>query len=617
MKPTLVKCATGLGPYKAKGREFERTLELRISPDQHANVRLRVDNIESRIIHEFSPIVLDLLELASYLYVADTSIPRGCHDPFGDAWYRTIHIVIPVREASCWKRVQKPLEELLTFLSGDAQITLDFQPYTGKPPSGQTYIDFPETDAGYKGANTVVLFSGGIDSLAGASQEISVGMVPLLVSHRSAAMRVATQSSLVRQLQAGDPTKVYALNMWVNRMGRGQADVNQRLRSFLYLSLAFAIAQQLRVENILYCENGISSFNLPLAADRIGSRSTRTTNPRVLCTFEALMNQVLQTQISLHNPFLFLSKADVMARIVAVGNGNLIGSAVTCARTIRAKRGTPNCGTCYQCIMRRFASEQRNLQHYDPVRVYAKDIFTDELTEGEERSNPVQWVRFHEKVVDLVDDQFEVEFPETVDFYDFLPGDKPESLRSIFALYRRNAQEVLAVLQEKQANYFRQFLSGELPPHCLLSLIGQRRHLEEPIQPYAVRIAGIAEVALRRAFAATPPESETALQDQLEVIFEAAGDKLHREYPTLVFSIVKTKPDFSTTCGKLFIETKLLKDSRRRAALLDAMLADKEKYSAAGAAVLFLVYQSAAYIADPTELTDKITGEHVFCKVIG
>lgn len=619
MNTVLVECLTGLPRASVKGKreQYDKRIELRITPDKGANVRLLIDNIESRIVQDFSAVVLDLLELASYLYVADTAISRGRHDPLGERWYRDIELVVPVREHERWEEVRENLQELLTFLSGDAQIRLRFEPYSGKPHTGQRYIEFPSTDSGYKGAHTVVLFSGGIDSLAGVLREISARRVPLLVSHRSAAPRTSFQEGLLRQLHGPRKDKAYGLSMWINHIGEKQADVNQRLRSFVYLSLAFAVAKELGIHRILYCENGISSFNLPLSADRIGSRSSRTTNPRVLQEYQKLINKVLDHDAKVENPFLFLSKADVMEGIVAGGGGKLIADAVTCGRTVRVVRGSPNCGTCYQCTMRRFATEQRGLQEYDPPRVYAKDLFIQELKEGEQRGTPVQWVRFHNMISGLSDEDFEIRFPEIHDFYDYLPDDKSEALQKMFSLYRKNAEEVGQVLRRKHQDYFRQFMSGELPPHCLLSLIGMREHLQEPMRGYALRISGIAEKALRRSFAEDPPHKETAVQKQLEVVFEAAGERLRREYPTLVFSIVKTTPDFSSVEGRLFVEVKLLKDPKRQSQLVDALLADREKYTAAGASVLFLVYQTAPYIADPQEFIATLIRDGVFCKVVG
>ncbi|MCH7986290.1 MAG: hypothetical protein IH847_06870, partial [Acidobacteria bacterium] len=91
----------------------------------------------------------------------------------------------------------------------------------------------------------------------------------------------------------------------------------------------------------------------------------------------------------------------------------------------------------------------------------------------------------------------------------------------------------------------------------------------------------------------------------------------HLEYPTLVFSIVKTRPDFSSIDGRLYIEVKLLKDRRYATRLVDALVADREKYTTAGASVLFLVYQTSSFIADSKEFADSIIRDDVFCKVIG
>jgi hypothetical protein len=211
----------------------------------------------------------------------------------------------------------------------------------------------------------------------------------------------------------------------------------------------------------------------------------------------------------------------------------------------------------------------------------------------------------------------EIQFPEIAEVYDYLPGDKNESMRKLIGLYRKNAEEVLAVVEEKQRNYFRDFLAGRLAPHCLVSLIGERKHLESPMQSYVVRIAGISEVALRRAFWDSKPKNEAVVKKQLAIALEAASERLRQESPSLAYSIVKTTPDFSTADNRLFVEVKHLKNAKRKTALVDQLIADREKYLEVGAHVLFLIYQDSAFIADPSELTTKICVDKVFCKVIG
>ena len=59
----------------------------------------------------------------------------------------------------------------------------------------------------------------------------------------------------------------------------------QRTRSFLFASLAFVLARMFGKERFTFFENGVISFNLPIAGDVLGARATRTTHPRVIRGF--------------------------------------------------------------------------------------------------------------------------------------------------------------------------------------------------------------------------------------------------------------------------------------------------------------------------------------------
>src|ERR1035437_1290307 len=88
-----------------------------------------------------------------------------------DAWRRHFVFRIPVRKQGFWNRgeVQKVLRETLEFLSDDY---FDFEFVAGKgAPMMQEY--FPKLVPGGpgEGVEGVVLFSGGLDSLAGAVEE--------------------------------------------------------------------------------------------------------------------------------------------------------------------------------------------------------------------------------------------------------------------------------------------------------------------------------------------------------------------------------------------------------------------------------------------------------------
>jgi 7-cyano-7-deazaguanine synthase in queuosine biosynthesis len=343
MRNALVIVRTGLAPKSpVKRRGFDEVDELYLDGDKK-NVEIRLDNIEERIVANLSPIARDLLELAAVMYVADTSIKRGKTDVYGQDWQRRIHVVMPVRQVRKWRKAGQLLSELLTYLSGDVSITIDFRPHR-RPKTGQEYLQFEPSAPGFQGANRIVLFSGGLDSLTGAAEVTAKGEMPLLVSHRSSPTRTELQLSLSKRLSEKTQRRLPSISLWVTRKGKGAEDNNQRLRSFLYLSLAAVTAHELQIPRVCYCENGITTFNLPISEQRIGSRSTRTTHPKVIALFTRLIQQVTDTTISIENPSLLRTKRQVVEKLSELGCADMIGQSLSCTRTFAVEKTKRHCG---------------------------------------------------------------------------------------------------------------------------------------------------------------------------------------------------------------------------------------------------------------------------------
>lgn len=404
MKTALVICHTGLSSTpRTKGYDQVEHLYL---DGEKKNVEIRVQNIEQKIVATLSPLARDLLEIASVLYVADTSISRGQTDVYGRDWQRKIHIVIPVRRPRVWNKAKHLLSELVTYLSGDVAITFDFRAHQ-RPRTGQGYLEFPAQTKGFRRASRIVLFSGGLDSLAGTAEVVMSGEIPLLISHRSVSTRVQVQESLLAMLASKAHVAIPAIGVWVTRTEKQAVDNSQRLRSFLYMSLAATLAHELKITEIWYCENGITTFNLPLSLQRIGSRSTRTTHPKVVGLFEQLCELVFSSKLQVKNPFVFATKRDVIEKLLALNCQDMIATSLSCTRTFAVQKTKRHCGVCFQCIARRFAVITARAEPHDPIDDYVKDIFTHSLAKGQERATAIDWVSFNVEVAkDLCNDPF-------------------------------------------------------------------------------------------------------------------------------------------------------------------------------------------------------------------
>jgi 7-cyano-7-deazaguanine synthase in queuosine biosynthesis len=617
MANALVVLHTGLSRKPRTSRkDFDERVDLYLE-GEHQNLEIKVQNIEHKVLSYLSPVAYDLLELAAVLYVTDTSISRGKKDVYGHDWQRRIHIIMPVRKPKVWKSNQQLLSELVTYLSGDAGITFDFRPHR-RPKLGQQYLEFPSSAEGFQGARRAVLFSGGLDSLAGAAELVAKNVIPLLISHRSSSTRTEIQNSLMEQLATKAGHRLPGIGVWVTRRDKQALDTSQRLRSFLYMSLAAVIAYELRIESVFFCENGITTFNLPMSDQRIGTRSSRTTNPKVIKLFRQLVENVTGRPICFENPFLLSTKREVVERLVQLGCAGMIKTSLSCARTFGVEKTKRHCGVCFQCVTRRFAVVAAKAEEHDPIDDYKKDIFRDSLTVGVERANAVDWVNFNRGMRELSLEALVQRFPQLYQALGSMDGDRHTNAKATYGLFQRNAEDVVNALCSKHAQHYSDVLAGRLPADSLLGLIGTGAHLRPRLADFLDEVATTLCPLLREAFRDKEPNDERELQNQAEVILKAAGHKVDREAPEFTFSVVKTRPDFSLPESDAFLELKLLKDRRSLVQVVDGILADIQKYRKKCGGMLFLVFQTSAIICDINEfLRDFPRDPLVGVKVIG
>ena len=129
-------------PARAQGKQ---TLALDVQhPD--GNVTLKLRDISGRMTANMDPVLVDLLEIAAYIYCADQGATRGgpTSQDFGAAWRRRFEFHIPVREPDLWssKTVRAALCETLGFLSDD-DYEFSFKKLRREQPVTR-YLDFSQ-----------------------------------------------------------------------------------------------------------------------------------------------------------------------------------------------------------------------------------------------------------------------------------------------------------------------------------------------------------------------------------------------------------------------------------------------------------------------------------------
>ena len=255
------------------------------------------------------PLNVDLVRLALLVFAADRSTIRKVGKTNWSS--RDFALTVPVSYGQSWNAVSDEMGSLLGFLTGD---TWEFNFRTARPPKEQVVkkLDLQEP-------SRVVLMSGGADSALGVLESrrqlmpteshvlvSHVGLTPLAPIQR----RVAETASTIARGPAQSVEQI--------QLGRRQhqvdgstfkSETSTRSRSFLFLALGLAHASVHKVP-LWIPENGFASLNPPLAANRRGSLSTRTTHPAFLDGLSRILEDI-GAQSTIVNPFARMTKGEM------------------------------------------------------------------------------------------------------------------------------------------------------------------------------------------------------------------------------------------------------------------------------------------------------------------
>lgn len=469
------------GNASAKGvsEDPERDLRLRLSGKEgKGNITLRIEDVHRKMFQPVPSLFNDLLEVATYVYSADQVIRRGADDvdTFGDGWRRDLHFVVPVRNPDFWNSapVQEVLCATLGFLSDD-QYQFDFIKLDQDHPF-QEYLGFDDTQQMYRKPEQVVMFSGGLDSLAGAIDEVvNQKRRVLLVTHKSTNKlnkRHQTLENLLAEKANGNaPPRI---SVRVHKSKELNHEYTQRSRSFLYVSIGATIAKMLGLNSVRFYENGVISLNLPVCAQVVGGRATRTTHPRVMKGFQDIISLVAGEAFTVENPYIWKTKADVVKVITDAGCEDLIRHSMTCTHTWEMTNQHTHCGGCSQCIDRRFAVLAAKADQYDPVDHYKFDVFTQSRDAQDQKKNvdkimATAYLERANQVRNLTDvAQFVSSYPDVGRVFKFLGGDTAQAAQRVFDLYKRHANEVMGALDELLSRHRTAIRERTLPGDSLV-----------------------------------------------------------------------------------------------------------------------------------------------------
>lgn len=304
------------------------------------------------------PLNVDFVRLAALVFAADRTTPRKGG---GSNWsQRTFALRVPVGDPAPWQAISDEMASLLAFLTGD-EWSLDFQ-------RARTPKETVRNQSSLITPQRVVLVSGGADSAVGAlvsRSQLAEDGAHLLLSHVGLKTLAPIQRgvvSAVKQLVPGPSQEHVAIGFRRRAKqvdgSRFTGEPSSRSRSLLFLSLGLAAASIHDVP-LWIPENGFASLNPPLAPDRRGSLSTRTTHPRFLEDLPRLLQRA-GAQSEIHNPFAQMTKGEMFkkaADLVGVeATAGFLSATHSCAHSGQRafKIGTNlQCGVCFGCVVRR------------------------------------------------------------------------------------------------------------------------------------------------------------------------------------------------------------------------------------------------------------------------
>jgi hypothetical protein len=459
------------------------------------NVNLKIADITKAMVKNIPDVLLDLLEVAAYVYCADQRLGRGSGTlpDYGSDWRRDMRFTIPVRLPDLWESagVKEPLRQTLGFLSDD---TYSFSFVKAPKPLAQKSLYFSGLIDGTFVPDEIGLFSGGLDSFAGAVEDLVDNHKNLaLVGHHSATKVLNVQKNLIEGLRKrGLGKQLFHIPINVTNSGVAAREYTQRTRSFLFASLGVIIARMFGKDRLTFYENGVVSINIPIAKDVKGGRATRTTHPKVLRGFEAIFSALLEREIAILTPLEWSTKKEVTQKIGKSGFEDLLSKTVSCTRPREMTTLKPHCGSCSQCIDRRFAILAAGMGAWEPEGNYGLDLLTADRSLEADVRMAVAYVKFFQTFASSPKSRFVSEYPQVASAIANFPDVPAETAKNrIYEMYQRHSADVLSVIADGTAKHMNELVRGLLPPGCLLSMCFNRTKIEvSPASGYDQEVKG-------------------------------------------------------------------------------------------------------------------------------
>ena len=601
--PVIFVCNSADPPSGTEPTDYT-VLDYRRSGQTIPNVRIRLPEFVQSIYH-LPDRYLDLLEIASYILAADRLTKRGEKAAVEyHSWARSFQFQIRVRDYDFWSdsEVCSLLRDALTFTTGDRDYRFFFQPGHSTPPTGLFDQNGFQVDVDLD--PSIVLFSGGLDSLSGTVLKLEQTRDAIcLVSHLSQDGTTRTQRALATALKEEYPNRIHHYQFRTSLQGIRSSEESQRTRTFLFGSIAFAIAKAFDSDHFFIYENGVTSLNFSRREDLLNARASRTTHPQTIGRLTRLFSTIRGQEFVIENPFLWKTKTDVIEVLGHTRYARLLSSSVSCSRTFLSLAQATHCGECFQCVDRRIGVYGAELDANDNDGLYATNILRDSISSPDARTTIVDYLRQAAAYANGNRGYFYMQtLDELQQLIGWVPGieDDVDLVDSVWDLCHRHGLQVRKALRRMRSQ--NEDIFSPIPEGSLLKVVSDRTFLEEPIERLVKSLWRRIEKAIPTMFQKTQPINERDLNDKVQSLLADWSGELYREHPSIPFAGRTVRPDFSADRAHLLIELKYIRGSTTPSKVGEAMAADLVQYPQE-AHVMFVVYDPEGRIVDKERFT--------------
>ncbi len=297
-------------------------------------------------------LAIDLLEIALMVHTVDRTIVSS------PSSYCVVEVTFPVRTLDIfnWRPVQDQLSEILYWYTG-----YEWRFKFTQRGSNTRLSEYPQLFQWSADSREVdvALWSGGLDCFAGLFNRAYEN------EDRHFVLCGTGSNPVVHKLQKriyqglpqdiGSRTKLCQVNYRVTAI-KGILIDSPRLRSrgFVFMLIGAVCALLEGRHELQVYENGIGAINLRFRDSEIGLNHAHSVHPLSLKMLSNWLTDLLGEPFTLHNPFLFSTKAQMCEILVEKNALELAFQTETCDRKHR-KSGAKQCGRCSSCILRRQA----------------------------------------------------------------------------------------------------------------------------------------------------------------------------------------------------------------------------------------------------------------------